>query len=328
MLTLIVPGLILPRQALADLTHDLPLPALSLHLGRGRLRHRPPGTTASLLAAASGLHEPLPAAALRAPQTDGAWLCLDPIHLRFEERTLIVDDPAALALTLDEAQQLAVSLAPTFSALGEIVVITPSCWNLRLAAAAPVFPSLSDALLRRADPLPLDAASAPWRRAINDAQMQLHAHPVNQARAAAGRPVVNSLWPWGGGALPLPPASSCAHDAIWNDDPMAQGIARYRNITAAPLPARLPDAPGKSPLAIFDALELPARSGNGIAWRDHIARLERDWLAPALAALKAGRLDTLRLLAPGDEASVELTLRKRDLWKFWRSPAPLDILAP
>jgi hypothetical protein len=43
---------------------------------------------------------------------------------------------------------------------------------------------------------------APWRHAINEAQMVLHAHPVNQARQAAGQPVVNSLWPWGGGRLP------------------------------------------------------------------------------------------------------------------------------
>ena len=37
MLTLIVPGLIWTRQALADLTCDLPLPAFTTLLGRGRI---------------------------------------------------------------------------------------------------------------------------------------------------------------------------------------------------------------------------------------------------------------------------------------------------
>jgi hypothetical protein len=55
MLTLIVPGLIWTRQALADLTFDLPLPAFTTLLGRGRLRHLPPADTTAHLAAAGGL---------------------------------------------------------------------------------------------------------------------------------------------------------------------------------------------------------------------------------------------------------------------------------
>jgi hypothetical protein len=47
MLTLIVPGLIWTRQALADLTFDLPLPAFTTLLGRGRLRTGPRHTTAT-----------------------------------------------------------------------------------------------------------------------------------------------------------------------------------------------------------------------------------------------------------------------------------------
>ena len=65
MLTLIVPGLIWTRQALADLTFDLPLPAFTTLLGRGRLTQRPPLGTAAILAEISGLAAPLPAAALR-----------------------------------------------------------------------------------------------------------------------------------------------------------------------------------------------------------------------------------------------------------------------
>ena len=67
MLTLIVPGLIWTRQALADLTCDLPLPAFTTLLGRGRLTQRPALRTAGILAEISGLAAPLPAAALRRP---------------------------------------------------------------------------------------------------------------------------------------------------------------------------------------------------------------------------------------------------------------------
>ena len=335
MLTLIVPGLIWTRQALADLTYDLPLPAFSTLLGRGRLRHRPPQGSATILAEISGLPAPLPAAALRwfALQEhpgEAEWLCLDPVQLRLQERSLIVDDPQRLQLTGEEAEALAVSLAPTLATLGELTVISPHAWNLRLSANAPVFQSLPEAAGRYVSALPLEDAYAPWRHAINEAQMILHTHPVNQARAAAGRPVVNSLWPWGGGRLPTRDSRADArpHNALWSDDPVAQGIARLLEIDAGALPAGFGNSATRSALALHDALEQPARSGDAIVWREQMERLEADWLAPALEALRAGRLDALRLLAPGELAAVELNVSRHDLWKFWRKPRALTELGP
>jgi hypothetical protein len=330
MLTLIVPGLIWTRQALADLTCDLPLPAFTTLLGRGRLTLRPPLGSAAILAEIAGLAAPLPAAALRwfalrEHPEEADWLCLDPVRLNFHDRSLIVDDPQNLRLTPEEAAALAVALAPTFAALGQLEVVSPGSWNLRLSAAAPDFQDLPDAAGRTASPLPLGAAYAPWRQALNEAQMVLHAHPVNQARQAAGHPVVNSLWPWGGGRLPAPgtPAVAAAHDTLWSDDPIARGIAHLLRIDGATLPASFRSAAARKPLAIFDALEQPARSGDAIVWRDELARFEADWLAPALDALRSGRLGTLRLVAPGDLAAAELQVSRRDLWKFWRKPRPL-----
>jgi hypothetical protein len=331
MLTLIVPGLIWTRQALADLTYDLPLPAFTTLLGRGRLRHRPPRSSAAALAESSGLAVPLPAAALRwfalrDHPGDADWLCLDPVRLHFEQRALIVDDPQHLGLTDAESAALAVSLAPTFAALGELHVISPGAWNLRLAAVAPAFQALPDAAGRSVSALPPDPAYAAWRHAINEAQMILHAHPVNQAREAAGLPLVNSLWPWGGGRLPDTSASQ--HDALWSNDPVAQGIARLMQIDYAVLPAAFNSTSARRPLVVHDALERPARSGDALVWRDELTRFEVDWLAPALHALRSGQLAGLRLIAPGDLATVELEVSRHDLWKFWRKPRALTELAP
>jgi hypothetical protein len=333
MLTLIVPGLIWTRQALADLTCDLPLPAFTTLLGRGRLMQRPPLDTAAVLAEIAGLAAPLPAAALRRlalrehpDQAD--WLCLDPVRLNFHERNLIVDDPQNLRLTADEAAALAVALAPTFAALGNLEVLSAEHWNLRLAAAAPAFQPLPEAAGRTAAPLPLAATHAPWRQALNEAQMVLHAHPVNQARAAAGLPVVNSVWPWGGGRLPAfeTRANAAAHDALWSNDPVARGIARLLQIEAAKLPATYRTSKARRPLAFFNAMEHPARSGDAIVWRDELSRFEADWLAPALADLRSGQLGALRLIASGELAAAELQVSRRDLWKFWRKPRALTEL--
>jgi hypothetical protein len=326
MLTLVVPGLIWPRQALADLSGGLPLPAFSLLLGRGRLQPGPAADTTAMLAGSLGVAAPLPAAALRRlafghAADDAEWLCLDPVRLRFEERSLVLDDPRALSLEAAEAEALAVALAPTFAALGELDVLAPQTWNLRLSASSPSFAELGQSLGRAVVPLPVQPAYSAWRQALNEAQMVLHAHPVNQAREAAGKPLVNSLWPWGGGRLPAPTSSH--HDRVWSADPVVRGMAQMQGIDATALPAAYAAGPGKSILACFDELAAPSHLGDALAWRDALLRLESAWLAPALAAMRSGQLDSLRLLAPGERNSVELGAGRAGLWKFWRKPRPL-----
>lgn len=326
MLTLVVPGLIWPRQALADLSGDLPLPAFSLLLGRGRLGAAAATDASALLATELGASAPVPAAALRRlafgrVRDDADWLCIDPVRLRFEERSMVLDDPAQLALDAAEAEALAVSLAPTFETLGDIDRLAPQCWNLRLRKTAPAFAALPPGIGRAVAPLPAHTDYRPWRQALNEAQMVLHAHPVNLAREAAGRPTVNSLWPWGGGRPQA--AGRGRHDQLWAADPVLLGLAAWQGIACRPLPERYEALAGQATLALFDALAAPARLGDALAWRDALVRLEADWLAPALATLRAGRLDRLRLLAPGEHGSVELHIGRGDLWKLWRKPRPL-----
>jgi len=335
MLTLIVPGLIWTRQALADLTCDLPLPAFTTLLGRGRLSRRQPQDTAATLADVSGLATPLPAGALRwfaLREHPGGfdWLCLDPVRLHLQERSLVVDDPRQLELSAEECAALAVSLAPTFAGLGQLEALSPHAWNLRLSAAAPAFQALPGAIGRSVSPLPLIPDYAPWRHAINEAQMILHTHPVNQAREAAGRPQVNSLWPWGGGRLPEFGNSAGArhHDALWSSDPIARGIARLLQIDSAQLPECYIPVAARAPLAIFDAMEQPAGVGDALIWREQLSRFEAEWLVPALGALRSGQLDSLLLLAPGELAAAELQVSRHDLWKFWRKPRALTELGP
>ena len=96
-LTLLVPGLLWPREILRDTTFDLPLPALSQLLGRGRRAHFT-GEEA-WLASVFGIAAPLPAASLRLLGDGGdpaqhEWLCLDPVHWRVGDGAIVLDDPA------------------------------------------------------------------------------------------------------------------------------------------------------------------------------------------------------------------------------------------
>lgn len=320
-LTVCLPGLLLPPQALLDSVGDLPLPALAGLLGRGRFA-RVDICHHDWLAGAVGLAA-LPAAPLRllaAGREPGRdhWICLDPVHLSVHRSGIALGDPATLALDAAEDAALRAAMAPLFETLGTLEGAAVGQWHLRLAAPAPLQSlSLPQAAGRDLDPsrtLPAD-----WRRALADAETALHAHPVNRRREASGQPAVNSLWPWGAGALPGPLRSPWA--SVATHDPVVAGLARHLEATLGPPPTRF--AATTAELVVLDDLSAPARHLDAFAWRDALVRLERDWFAPLAEALRAGRIERLTLAGFGGEGGIEVGVTPTDLWKFWRRPRPL-----
>ncbi len=332
MIHLVVPGLLWPQDSLAEVTRGLELPALHALLGRGRRVRRPAVPAERWLCEAFGIKgEELPVGALRLlgegrdPGGD-AWLCADPVHLRFSRNTLVVD-AAGPDLDTDEAAQLAAALNDHLADFGEFLAPHPRRWYLR-AKAAPRIATHSPAAVagRTLEPfLPQGEDARDWRRLINEAQVLLHNHPLNAAREAAGRPTANSLWPWGAG--PLPAAALAPAPQVCADHPLALGLAKLAGIPAAPLPARY-DAAVSQGLTFLETLAAPALGLDATAWRAGLAELEARWFAPALAALKARRSHGLRLTALGDEAVVDVVLDAGDLWQFWRRPKTLADLLP
>jgi len=78
---------------------------------------------------------------------------------------------------------------------------------------------------------------------------------------------------------------------------------------------------------VLDQLEAAAQFRDAWGWRETIKRLEQDWFAPILAALKAGQLQSLELSCDG-EAGFTLRITPRQLWKFWLPGQPLATLYP
>ncbi|MEW6165441.1 MAG: hypothetical protein AB1642_10305 [Pseudomonadota bacterium] len=325
-LTLCVPGLLLPRAVLAATVFDLDAPALSLLLGRGRRAAADP----DWLAAAFGLAAPLPAAALRKVSAggtaDGTWLCLDPVHWAVGREGITLADVRPDAA---EAAALIEALRPLCADWGELSASTPARWELRLARplALETRP-LPDCLGQRVDPgLPGGPDGAAWRRLIAEAQTLLHAHKVNREREAHGRPAINSLWPWGAGALPA--SARCEFDVVWSGDPALAGLCHLAGVPCLAPPERHQPASGRV-LCVIDALAGPARARDALAWRAALLALERDWLAPAVAALRRGECDALRIVGGAVHEAPRaalFALARGDLWRFWRRPAHLEALA-
>lgn len=325
-LTLHVPGLRLPAPVLADTLRGLALPTLSLWLGRAERLAAPP----NFLASAFGLPAPLPTAALRklgAGRTaPGTCLCLDPVHwaVRREGITL-----TAVHLDADEADALIADLQPWLADWGSLGASAPNHWELVLDRPL----DLATRPLPHCLGLPIDPAlpggpdGQTWRRLLADVQTFLHTHPVNRQRDALGRPVINSLWPWGAGSLPEQVA--CPYAVIWGTDPHLAGLGQLAGIPCLAPPATFQPASGQV-LCQIDGLREPALTLDALAWREALLAFERDWLMPVTLALQSGACTHARLVATDRhdaEAGLDLSLTRRQLWRFWRRPAPLTALA-
>lgn len=226
--------------------------------------------------------ESVPAAALRHhchgdDAASGAWLCADPAWVRSEATGARLMAWPLADLSAAEAEALATALRPLFGDAGAPLSIdTPSAWCLHLLHDAPraEFRAPADALgVDLMECLPAGDAGRAWRRLFNEAQVALHAHPVNAARVAAGKRPVNALWLWGAGALPGSVESGL--QVVASVDDLVRGLAKMSGATRVePLPDAL-EAPLQSGMALLD-LDIPGHADDAVEWLAHFQRWLRE----------------------------------------------------
>ena len=146
------------------------------------------------------------------------------------------------------------------------------------------------------DYLPTGVAGAPLRRLMSEIEMWLHDHALNEQRRALGELPVTGLWLWGGGAplRVLPPLAgwTAGSDPLFGAWPGTEGF---------------PAQPG-------DGVVVVEVEPGGEAW----PAAQAAWLAPALAALRRGRITEL-LISLGEQ---RFRLGRGDLLRVWRRARP------
>ncbi len=337
-LTLLVPELIWPEPEDHDTLDALDTPGLSALLSRSHLLHRPPQSLEATLTDSFAHAEGAPYAAFRrlgesaqSGADDACWLCCDPVHLRFHQNLLILADSSSFGISLEEAQTLVTELNKHLADAGSFHVATAERWYLQLADTASVedfdVPPLSAVAGRSIDRLlPETTRAKELRKLLNEAQMILHAHPVNQQRENEGRPTINSLWLWGAGTLPQ--RREIGFDGVWSTNPLALGLARAAGVPTHPVPvdaATLLEhaAQDTSHLIVLEDLLGPVQYENGTDYRKALSALEERWFAPLRTALASGAIRQLRIEASTAYAALAWKSRRIDQWKLWRRPQAL-----
>ena len=323
---LIIPYLFPPQRLLDAAADGLRLPALETLLARGAMSVCPALGVEAAVCTALGIdavadHPVAPITLLADGGDPGTqyWLRADPVHLRVMRDRIVLADSSVLDLSQREADELCADIARHFGAAFSPVAWHAQRWYLPFAAPLRLATTpLSIATGRDIDPLLPDGADAMhYRTLLNELQMLLFDHPLNQARAARGELAVNSLWLWGGGVLPARPENAWT---VYADDAEVRALARFGTADVhAGAGEFSADLLREHTLIVLDQLRAGGQYGDAHGWREAIAGLERDWFAPLLAALR--HAGSVRLLDPVHGQA--LTVARADLWKVWRRPRAL-----
>jgi len=308
------------------------LPAAELLIARGRCTGGPSRGLEEWLHDAFALgDEPLPAGALTLLAAGGepagdSWSRADPVHLRLMRDRLVLVPAAALRVTSGEAEALCDALSRHFGERLALQVIDAERWVARTPPAL-VFGSAPPLALAGRDVALAMPANTAAHQLLNEAQMVLHSHPLNEAREARGEPAINSIWLWGAGRLASIDAPSW--HSVSAAEPLALGLARAAGVRHRTLPAsgvawldRMPEE-GRH-LVVLDALRAPLALSETADYHEALARLERDWFAPLLAALRDGRIGMVTINVPDAGECVACETIRGDLRRFWRRPKTLE----
>ena len=307
------------------------LPALEMLLARAR------GTAADCMTLARWLletfgheEESVPAGALTllacGKEPGGQlWTRADPVHLQLMRERLILVPNAAFGITREEADALCEALNRHFPGVLALQPVEAGRWCAQVSDASGIDAACPLELAGRDIDLSAARGSAGWQAVLNEAQMLLHAHPVNEAREARGEPVINSLLLWGAGRVPA--VTPGRWHGVLADQPIAIGLARLAGVRHLPLPASAPAWLERAPedgrhLVVLEALRAPFALSEDAAYRAALDELERRWFAPLLEALRTGRIGMLSIHVP--EAGLCFETMRGDLRRFWRRPKALE----
>jgi hypothetical protein len=259
----------------------------------------------------------------RGDRFSGSTWFATPVHLIAGLTSLHLDRRSVLSLHEPELAQLTEDFAGVFGG-SDFLLETGFCGSLLMRSRDTIDARTTEparaVVSELQTSLPTGPNAAALRRFGAELEMWLHGHRINQQRASRGELPLSTLWLWGGGApenIPPAPAPTRRSDVGLGSDPYFVALWHLEGSERLALPQRLPNF-SSHPDARRMALTLEAtpllHANPQWTLLEALADLDDRFIAPALAALRAGEVSTVILVAN----DVQLRIERRDHLRFWR----------
>ena len=264
---------------------------------------------------------------LPADNDSGFWYCADPVYLKADRDQVLLSHPASVQIQDSEADALISAFNQLFREDG-IQLWRPSTgkgrterWYLRAEQTWQLTTTPLDKSEGRSirELMPQGDDALRWSKVIAELEMLFFGHSVNQRRSERGEPLISSVWLWGEHKQSCP--LHVEWDVLVGQHPLLKGLNRMRGtplLEVTPSFDELIEYTGNG-LMIIDGLSGLQRSGGYHDIAVLLQDLEQRLFAPALAALRQGRLKELRI-QPANGSIY--TIRRSNLMRFWRRAKP------
>jgi hypothetical protein len=254
--------------------------------------------------------------------TGSTWFAT-PVHLIAGLANVHLDRRGILRLPAEELAQLTRDFVQVFGQSD--FSVEPTSYGIFLIRAREVIEAHTTEPARVVvrgleTSLPTGTNAAVLRRLGAELEMWLHGHPTNQQRALRGELPLSTLWLWGGGAprdLRAGDTPSRPFDLGFGSDPYFVGLCDLAGSERLAIPERLPNfsshPAAQRMVLILETTPLLCANPQWTLF-EALADLDQRFITPALAALRAGEVSRVLLVAN----DVELRIERGDHFKFWR----------
>ena len=323
---IVLPGLFdLPLHELEPELIQRELPHLNRILRLATVKPNQAYTIDAILNSALGLHDSagLPMAQAFAVAGAGEFehmLICQAIHLRPDMHSTVIVPIHSNRNNIQDIDIIINDLKELFKVNCDITTVTDGVFLLCLKEfEAPLhYPHILSVLGKTANPyIEQTRHILPWYKLLNEIQMFMHQHEVNQQRLQRGLLAINSLWFWGAGSRPQALDSNLAwycDDVLLNRFAESLGLAPHYC-------AEIEKIDGSMDALVIDLRLMEfLKAGLTVPLDQLLLDIDRKLLKPLLAVLEKGNMQIL--LRAGYEFDFELKPSAR--LKFWRRHKNLD----
>lgn len=264
------------------------------------------------------------------PAHDVWQMRADPVHARAGLGEITLNHPHELMITRDESAALVDSVSQHFSEEPWCLQAPhPARWYIECTtdpgitteSLSKMTGAVEDRLLPRGE------QQSYWRSVVNETQMLLHTHPVNEKRQEDGLTSVNSIWLWGSGKRPV--WGNVCWTTVCCELHLGEALARGAGLRHSNQPGGLNGLLSREPgsarhLVVLGQLDFPARRLDFEGWRSALESLMQDWFESLVSAIRSGMVSRVEV-SLGDGTAYRL--EPSHLRRWWRRRQSFAALA-
>lgn len=255
------------------------------------------------------------------------YMHADPVHLRAELDHAVLTSSADLSITEAESSELSRILNKHFKEDGlSFFCLNKDQWFVSSKDAITIKTTpLVDAVGRNVNfILPTGEDSSQWKHVLNEAQMLMYTHDINVQREETGQQIINSLWFYGSGKLPVSniKAPNSKVSTICSNDDLYRGLSRFLKCHYIDQPDTvsvyqdklLNQKKGAINLLHFSELKNLTNYSDVSMWLEKLTQTLDNWIYPLIKFANKNNIKVT--LYPCNEKKYQF--KKFDSLKFWR----------